>query len=104
MMYNKYVSLNKILEYDFSINSDPLMSSDHKNSFDIREVCRAGLYLLEQLKKINCHPFLLNKIKWTAGFLSYKKDPWEIHNLVLEQYKNNTLVLEIDQEDICYLD
>jgi hypothetical protein len=104
MMYNKYVSLNKILEYDFNINSDPLMSSEHKNSSDIREACRAGFYLLEQLKKINCHPSLLNKIKWTAGLLSYKKDPWEIHNLVLEKYKDNTLVLETDQEDISYLD
>lgn len=104
MMYNKYVSLNKIAEYDSNIDSDPRICLEHKQSTFIREVCRAGLYLLEQLKSVNCHESLLDKIQWTAGVLSYSKDPWEVHNSIFEQYKDNTLILETEeQEDYFHL-
>lgn len=93
-MYNKYVTYDQIDSYDASIDNDPYIDNFIKSNKKIREVCRAGLYLYESLQNLNCHPSLIIKIQFTAGKLSYNKDPWEIHFSMIEKYKNNSLILE----------
>ena len=95
-MYNKYVTEEKIAQYDKNIDEDTYLPSSLKKNPNIREVCRAGLYLYEELEKLNCPDSLITRIQWTAGKLSFNKDPWEIHSSMIEEYKNNSLVLEKD--------
>lgn len=97
-MYNKYVSFEEISVIDNYLDKDPYMLSEYKNNPIIREVCRAGLFLCSKLEELNCPENLIVRIQWTAGKLSYNKDPWEVHNDILEKYKNNTLIIENDFE------
>jgi hypothetical protein len=62
----------------------------------IREVCYAGMWLCEELEKLNCSPELITRIQFTAGGMSFGRDPWAAHQKVLEAYRNNELKLEAD--------
>lgn len=99
-MYNKLVSLNKIEKYDENINNDSLIPQSYKENPTIREVCRAGLWLAEELEKLGCHNILICRIQWTAGKLSFGRNIWEVHEEILEKYKNNTLIFEEDLNEI----
>jgi|LakMenEpi03Aug12_release.lakeMendotaPanAssembly.Ray.scaffolds.fasta_scaffold3019761_1 hypothetical protein len=98
-MYNKYVTAEKIAQYDKNIDEDAYIPSSLKKNSNVREVCRAGLYLHEELEKLNCPDYLITRIQWTAGKLSFKDDPWEVHSSLIEQFKNNSLVIEDDEEE-----
>jgi len=93
-MYNKYVTFEQVNAYDVSIDNDPYIDQIIKNNKIIREVCRAGIYLYESLLDLDCPPLIILKIQWLAGKLSYNKDPWEVHFSMIENYKNNSLILE----------
>lgn len=95
-MYNKYIDLDKIKEYDKNIDNDKSIPIEYKNNQVIREVCRAGLYLSEELKKINCPDDVIVKLQFHAGKLSFGRDIWEIHQTILMDYKNNSLIFEED--------
>ena len=97
-MYNKYISLEKLKKYDLIIDNDSDLSNSLKENPIIREVCRAGQYLFEELCNLQCPESIIVRIQWTAGKLSFGRDPWEIHNMLLEKYKTNTLVFESDSE------
>ncbi len=99
-MYNKYVTFEQLSEYDHNIDNDPYIDDLIKKNPTIREVCRAGLFLCSALEDLDCPQSLILRIQWTAGKLSYRNDPWEVHASILEKYKNNTLVLEEDPEDL----
>jgi hypothetical protein len=94
------VTLDKIKKYDSNIDNDPSMPSHLKDVPVIREVCRAGQYLIEELDKLQCPESILVRIQWTAGKMSYGRDPWEIHHMILEKYKSDTLVFESDDSQI----
>ena len=68
----------------------------YRDSAIIKEVCFAGLYLSEQLELLNCPDELIVRIQFTAGKLSYGHDPWEIHNSILTDYKNNQLTFDLE--------
>jgi hypothetical protein len=103
-MYNKYVTAEQIKQYDSNIDNDSQIPSSLKKNPTIREVCRAGLYLYEQLMQLHCPESLIVRIQWTAGKLSLHKDPWEVHAFILESYKNNSLLIEDDMEHDEYLE
>lgn len=99
-MYNEYVSLEKIKEYDNNIDNDPLIPQFIKDSSTIREVCRAGLFLAEQLDSLQCPPEYITRIQYTAGKCSFGRDPWEVHQKFLESYKLNDMQFEPDPANI----
>lgn len=99
-MYNKYISLEKAHEYNKLIDDDPTIPADLKKSPLIREVCMAGLYLAEELFKLECPESLIIRIQYSAGKMSFGKEPWEIHLKFLEGYKNNTLDFEQDSNNL----
>lgn len=99
-MYNKFVSLECIKKYDLNINNDKAIRRDYKDNLLIREVCRAGLWLSEELEKSNCPQSMIVRIRWTAGKLSFGRDIWETHSQILEKYKNNELIFEEDLKEI----
>ena len=99
-MYNKYVSIEKIREYDENIDNDSNLPQVIKNDPIIREVCRAGLYLAEQLDKLECPDDLIVRIQHAAGGLSFGRDIWETHQAVLKSYINNEIQLESEPLDM----
>ena len=94
-----YASPEQIEQYDLLIDNDPYMG-DLKNNPEIREVCRAGLWMCEELSQLNCPEQLIVRIQFTAGKLSYNKNPWEIHNSILQDYKNNKLYIDNKKNEI----
>jgi hypothetical protein len=99
-MYNKYVSLEKIKEYDDNIDKDPYIPQMIKDNATIREVCRAGLYLVEQLEALQCPAEYVIRIQYTAGRCSFGREPWEVHQQFLESYKLNEMEFEPDPLNI----
>jgi len=94
MIYNKYVTLEKIQQFDEGINQDKELLQLIKQHPILREVCRAGLFLAEELEKDNCPEEFVLKIQEMAGKLSYKKDPWSVSAELLERYRKNELIIE----------
>lgn len=62
----------------------------------IREVCFAGLWMAEELEKAGCPEYLITRIQFAAGRLSFGRDPWEVSKTILDNYKNDTLNFEAD--------
>lgn len=60
----------------------------------VKDTCRAGLWLSEQLKEQKCPEDFIVHILYHGGKLSFGRDPWEVHQLLLQQYNNNELILE----------
>lgn len=65
----------------------------------LREAMYAGLWLGEQLQQLGCNDLLIVRIQYTAGQLSFGRDPWEVHQELLTAYKNNDLEFEIDYNE-----
>lgn len=89
-----FISNEDIIRWSRSIDLDHSLSAELRKSSIIIEVCFAGLWLTEELFKLNCPDIIVARIQWTAGKLSYGRDPWAIHQQILEEYNNNTLVFE----------
>lgn len=95
-MSHKFLTDDQVLHFDQVIDQDENIPSFYKQNEVIREVCRCGLWLTDQLTQLNCPDSLIVRIQWTAGRLSFGKDPWKVHQKVLEDYKNNLLIFEDD--------
>lgn len=78
------------------IEQDPYLPKSLASSTIIKEVCCAGLWLCEELDKLECPRTLIDRIQFTAGRLSFGRDPWEAHQHMLELYKTNQLKFEED--------
>lgn len=91
-----FITSEDILRWSTALDTDNSIPNDMVNSPVIREVCYAGYWLAEELQKLKCPEIILVRIQWTAGKMSYGRDPWEIHQMILDGYKNNTLVFESD--------
>jgi hypothetical protein len=94
-----FITNEKISEYDEMIDSDP-ESQPLAASATIREVCYAGLYLAEELEKLQCPEEYILRIQYTCGQLSFGRDPWEVHQDILQRYQNNELQFELDSNNI----
>ncbi len=66
----------------------------------IREVCYAGKWLSEQLFKLGCPEEFITRIQYTAGKASFGRDPWEVHQVMLDGYTNNELDYEVDEANL----
>lgn len=95
-----FISQNDINKWLEVIKND---ESIPKNLFveneELLEVCLAGLWLCEELDKQSCPAEIMIRVQYTAAQLSYKKDPWEIHQFILKQYNSNNLIFEDSEED-----
>lgn len=95
----KYVTQKDIARWSDIIDSDPSIPKEIKAIEDIREVCYCGMWLTEKLLDLNCPESIAIKVQWTAGKLSYGKDPWKVHAKVLRDYKSNKLIIEKDPSE-----
>lgn len=98
MLRPNFVTENDILRWDIIIDNDPLLPKSLATSPTIREVCYAGLWLWDELEKLDCPEFVIVRIQDTAGKLSFGRDTWDVSAKLLESYKNNELVFEEDPD------
>lgn len=91
-----FIKKEDIARWSNFIDSDPYMPKDLLLVPEFREVCYAGMWLIEELQNLQCPESIAVRIQWTAGKMSYKNEPWDIHMMILEDYKNGTLVIESD--------
>lgn len=97
----EYINNEDLSRWDETIDEDPNMSPAMKDSPHIREACRAGQWMAEKLTELDCPDHLIGRMMWTAGTLCYgRKDPWAIHQEVLNSYVDGTIVFEVDPENI----
>lgn len=95
-----FITPEQIESWKEKIKNDPLFPHTTIQNFDQHikdqffEACFAGFHLAEELTKLNCLPELITRIQFTAGKISFGRDPWEIHLKILEDFKNNTLIFE----------
>ncbi len=94
----EFITNEDIARWSEMIDAD--LSPTLAESAIIKEVCYAGLWLAEQLHFLKCQEELIIRIQWTAGKLSFGRDPWEVHQQILDDYINNKLVFEEDLSDL----
>ena len=95
-----FISNTDIARWSAELDSDPDISPDLVSEPIIREVCYAGMWLVEQLQKEHCPNELIDRIQYSAGKSSFGKDPWEIHQNFLGGYRNNKLDFQIDPSNM----
>lgn len=64
----------------------------------IREVCYAGLWMVEELNKLHCPEEYIVRIQYAAGQGSFGREPWAVHQEFLERYRLGELVFEDDPD------
>src|SRR5271157_3172201 len=97
----EYITFEDTSRWDEKIDNDPLMPEAAKGSPIVREVCYAGQWMAEKLTEIECPDHLIGRMMWTAGELCFgRKDPWSIHQEVLNSYVDGTIAFEIDPESV----
>jgi hypothetical protein len=83
-----------IIRWSQQINEElpPELSED----VIIREVCLAGMWLVEQLQKLLCPEEVCAQLQHSAGRLSFGRDIWDVHQKMLHGYQTNALIIESD--------
>lgn len=93
-----FVTKIDITRWDAAIDSDKEVPKEYYSSAVIREVCYAGSWLYEELVRSNCPESLAFRVQYTAGMMSYGRDPWEVATMLVGSYKKGELVFEPDPE------
>lgn len=82
------------------IDNDPYVSPGFAQNPIIREVCYAGQWLTEKLTSLNCPDNIITRIIYTAGKISFGREPWTVHQNILEKFIEGKLDFEIDTGDL----
>lgn len=77
---------------------DLALPEELRNTSLVREVCYAGMWLGEQLEILDCPEDYNVRIIYTAGKLSFGRDPWEVAQTLLKGYQDQTLIYDPDPE------
>ena len=94
-----FVTNEDIARWGRDIDNDPSIDSDLSQNPIIREVFYAGQYLVDRLIELDCPDNIIGRITFTAGKLSFgRKDPWPIHQDILNRYMDGTLEFERDSD------
>ncbi len=99
MQRPEFISNEDITRWSNDIDQDSKIPKEYKDAPIIREVMYSGIWLAEQLKKLNCPQSLITRIQWTAGRLSFGRDIWEVHQEIFDLYKNDGLSFEEDPNE-----
>jgi len=95
-----FISAEDISRWSKEIDNDDRLPKGLIESPIIREVCFAGLWLCEELEKLSCPDSLIIRIQFTAGRMSFGKDAWQVHQQILNGYKNNELDFVADTKNL----
>ena len=95
------VTNEDLSKWSDTIDSDPLISEGLAQNPIIREVCYAGQWLADRLTEVDCPDHLIGRMMYTAAQMCFgRKDPWEIHQDILNRFIDGTLEFDMDPEDI----
>jgi hypothetical protein len=96
----EFVTNEDIARWSLNIDNDPRVPKFMADMPLIREMMYAGLWMAEELDKLGCSHELIVRLQFSTGALCYgKPDPWEVHQEVLEAYKNNDIEFEMDYSE-----
>jgi hypothetical protein len=90
-----FITQEHIDRYQTQIQDDSIVKQFQDIPL-IMEVCYAGCYLEEELKKLNCPEGRILDLQFHAGRASFGRDPWDVHLQLLEEYRNGTVEFEED--------
>lgn len=77
------------------IDNDPLVDASMAGNPIVREIMYAGQWLVDRLDELNCPDHLIGRMIWTAGRICFgRKDPWAIHQDILQRFVDGTLEFE----------
>jgi len=92
----EYVTQEDIIRWDSIIDQE--LPAVVASNLLIKEVCYAGQWLGEQLKALDCSEEYIVRIVFTAGKLSFGRDPWDVSVTLLRAYELNELEYESDPD------
>jgi len=95
-----FITDEDISRWSENIDNDPNLPSYMASEPTIREVCYAGLWLSEKLSELNCPDIFIQRIQYTAGRLSFGRDIWQVHQDILENFKQNKLNYEVESSEL----
>jgi hypothetical protein len=94
------VTNEDISRWSEMIDNDPYLDAKFANNPVIREVCYAGRYLCDKLMELKCPEDKIGAIMYCAGAASFgRPDPWEVHQLFLDQFIDGTLEFDETPND-----
>lgn len=94
----EFVTNEDLARWSEVIDNDPKIPSYVAQAAIIREVCYAGLWLVEMLQALNCHDDIIVRIQYQGGKQSFGRDTWEVHQKLLSDYIDNKLLFEDDPD------
>lgn len=94
----EFVTHEDLERWSEIIDTDPRVPRHVAQQVLIREVCYAGLWLVEKLQDLDCPEDLIVRIQWNGGKQSFGRDTWEVHQKLLADYIDNKLLFEDDPE------
>jgi hypothetical protein len=92
------VTNEDLLRWSEKIESDPMGDAIMQSAI-VKEVCFAGFWLSERLKELKCNETLIGRIIYTAGRICFGREPWEVHQNILTEYVDGTLIYEKNLEE-----
>lgn len=95
-MRPKFISDKEIAELDHQIDNDKFIQPDLRDHPAVRELFRAGLWLMWELDKLECAPALAFQFQYTHAYNSFNSEPWAEAELLLKAYMNNTYTIQGD--------
>lgn len=99
-MRPNFITEEDIVRWSNNIDNDPNIPQGLIKLALIREVCYAGLWLAEKLQKLGCSDVDITAIQFIGGKISFGRDPWEVHQTLLGDYKKQNVIAELDHENI----
>lgn len=99
-MRPEFITDEDIERWDNNIKKDITLPEAVAESVSVnpilREAMYAGLWLGEQLAELECAPEKIMRIQFTAGCLTFGRDIWEVHQEILDDYRNDRIEWEED--------
>lgn len=91
-----FVTEQDITRWQNILDEDDSLPEIIKLSETIKEVCFAGLWLIEQVEKssVDVDDEMIRYLQFLGGKLSYGKDPWIIHQELLRQYELGSIKIK----------
>jgi hypothetical protein len=98
-MKHHFLTDEQLQRYDEQIKIDKIEKEVCQDP-TLLEVIYAGLWLVEQLRAIQCPDEYIVRIQYSAGAASFGRDTWEVHQHYLQAYHNNEVEFEQDLDNL----
>lgn len=92
MVYNEFISIEQVKYYDEIIENDAALIFNIKQFPHLKEVIRAGMYLYDKLKELNCSEAIIVDLQYKAGFDSFSRDTWEVHDMIYRDFVSKKIL------------